>query len=158
MRTIAASSPRGRNFDSRYPSGSRASTRLASLMLALTPCSVPRRSSIICASSSSEQLKASGSTAFPALCFLSTLRPSLPRCLLPTSSSSPASRLALRRQTAKGLKRYYESPHAEAYKKYRASTSILLLFVGYSHVPLGLKRTIFLDLERYEYTPTKGQE
>ena len=58
----------------------------------------------------------------------------------------------------KGLKRYYESPHADAYKKYRASTSILLPFVGYSHVPLGLKRTIFLDLERYEYRPSKGQE
>lgn len=53
----------------------------------------------------------------------------------------------------KGLKRYYDSPHAEAYKKYRASTSILLPFVGYSHVPLRLKRTVFLDLERYEYRP-----
>jgi steroid 5-alpha reductase family enzyme len=56
----------------------------------------------------------------------------------------------------KGLKRYYDSPHAEAYKKYRASTSILVPFVGYSHVPLWLKRTVFLDLQRYEYQPRSG--
>eukprot|EP00802_Teleaulax_amphioxeia_P015916 Tamp_16017.p1 GENE.Tamp_16017~~Tamp_16017.p1 ORF type:complete len:299 (-),score=37.06 Tamp_16017:565-1461(-) len=56
----------------------------------------------------------------------------------------------------KGLKRYYQSPHADAYKRYRTSTSILLPFVGYSHVPLWLKRTVFLDLERYEYRPSAG--
>jgi steroid 5-alpha reductase family enzyme len=53
----------------------------------------------------------------------------------------------------KGLKRYYESPYAEAYKAYRASTSILLPMVGYTHVPIWLKRTVFLDFERYEYRP-----
>ncbi len=56
----------------------------------------------------------------------------------------------------KGLKRYYESKHAERYKKYRASTSILVPMVGYRYVPLWLKRTLFLDLERYEYRPRVG--
>jgi steroid 5-alpha reductase family enzyme len=53
----------------------------------------------------------------------------------------------------KGLKRYYESEHKERYVEYRASTSILLPMVGYKHVPAWLKRTVCLDLERYEYKP-----
>ena len=55
----------------------------------------------------------------------------------------------------KGLKRYYESPNAEAYKAYRASTSILLPMVGYKHVPMWLKRTLFFDLAMYEYRPRR---
>jgi hypothetical protein len=56
----------------------------------------------------------------------------------------------------KSLKRYYER-FPESYAAYRASTSILLPMVGYSYVPMALKRTLFLDLERYEYRPrTKG--
>jgi len=52
----------------------------------------------------------------------------------------------------KSLKRYYER-FPESYAAYRASTSILLPMVGYSYVPMALKRTLFLDLARYEYRP-----
>ena len=52
----------------------------------------------------------------------------------------------------KNLARYYDS-WPDEYARYRASTSILLPMVGYAHVPLALKRTLFLDLERYEYRP-----
>ena len=38
--------------------------------------------------------------------------------------------------------------HTDAY---RASTSILLPMVGYKYVPQALRRTIFLDFERFEY-------
>mmetsp|Transcript_102631 Transcript_102631/g.299402 ORF Transcript_102631/g.299402 Transcript_102631/m.299402 type:complete len:306 (+) Transcript_102631:60-977(+) len=50
----------------------------------------------------------------------------------------------------KNLKRYYEK-HAESYARYRRSTSILVPMVGYEYVPMFLKRTVFLDLARYEY-------
>jgi len=52
----------------------------------------------------------------------------------------------------KGLKRYYDECPKE-YAIYRKSTSILIPMVGYKHVPMCLKRTIFLDLKRYEYEP-----
>mmetsp|Transcript_31126 Transcript_31126/g.63720 ORF Transcript_31126/g.63720 Transcript_31126/m.63720 type:complete len:315 (-) Transcript_31126:170-1114(-) len=52
----------------------------------------------------------------------------------------------------KGLRRYYEKCPVE-YAEYRANTSILVPMVGYRHVPNFLKRTIFLDLKRYEYRP-----
>ena len=57
----------------------------------------------------------------------------------------------------KNLARYYDAWPAE-YSRYRASTSILLPMVGYAHVPLTLKRTLFLDLERYEYRPGSGKK
>jgi steroid 5-alpha reductase family enzyme len=53
----------------------------------------------------------------------------------------------------KNLKRYYDVC-PEEYARYRENTSILIPFVGYKHVPKFLKRTIFLDLERYEYKPS----
>eukprot|EP00563_Minutocellus_polymorphus_P008381 CAMPEP_0181027090 /NCGR_PEP_ID=MMETSP1070-20121207/3984_1 /TAXON_ID=265543 /ORGANISM="Minutocellus polymorphus, Strain NH13" /LENGTH=308 /DNA_ID=CAMNT_0023104319 /DNA_START=206 /DNA_END=1132 /DNA_ORIENTATION=- len=53
----------------------------------------------------------------------------------------------------KNLKRYYDAC-PEEYARYRENTSILIPFVGYQHVPKFLKRTIFLDLERYEYRPS----
>lgn len=52
----------------------------------------------------------------------------------------------------KNLERYYDK-FPETYAEYRASTSILLPMVGYRHVPMILKRTMLLDLERYEYRP-----
>jgi len=52
----------------------------------------------------------------------------------------------------KGLKRYYDKFPVE-YTEYRKSTSILIPMVGYKYVPMILKRTIFLDLKWYEYTP-----
>lgn len=48
------------------------------------------------------------------------------------------------------LKRYYETCR-EQYQEYRDSTSILIPMVGYRYVPACLKRTVFLDFERYEY-------
>ena len=52
----------------------------------------------------------------------------------------------------KNLARYYDA-WPDEYARYRAATSILLPMVGYIHVPLALKRTLFLDLERFEYRP-----
>ncbi|CAJ1370280.1 unnamed protein product [Effrenium voratum] len=58
----------------------------------------------------------------------------------------------------RNLKRYYDQC-PEDYAKYRDSTSVLIPMVGYQHVPLSLKRTIFLDFEKYEYKPkTAGSE
>ena len=51
------------------------------------------------------------------------------------------------------LKRYYDKC-PENYQKYRDNTSILWPFVGYGYVPKFLKRTFFLDFEKYEYTNT----
>lgn len=48
------------------------------------------------------------------------------------------------------LKRYYDKCPDE-YTEYRKTTSILVPMVGYRYVPLFLKRTVFLDLKRYEY-------
>ena len=56
----------------------------------------------------------------------------------------------------KNLKRYYDVCPGE-YARYRAQTSILLPMVGYARVPLLLKRTLLLDLERYEYRPSKKE-
>ena len=70
--------------------------------------------------------------------------------------NTPATGVA--QANGKGLKRYYESPHKEAYCAYRASTSILVPMVGYRHVRLWLKRSLFLDLERYEYRPRENKE
>ena len=53
----------------------------------------------------------------------------------------------------KNLKRYYDACPDE-YARYRENTSILIPFVGYKHMPKFLKRTIFLDLEKYEYKPS----
>jgi len=53
------------------------------------------------------------------------------------------------------LKRYYDKC-PEEYAEYRASTSILIPMIGYKNVPMFLKRTLFLDLERWEYRPTEG--
>jgi steroid 5-alpha reductase family enzyme len=53
----------------------------------------------------------------------------------------------------RNLKRYYDN-YATEYAEYRANTSILIPMIGYRYVPLFLKRTVFLDLERYEYRPT----
>ena len=53
----------------------------------------------------------------------------------------------------KNLKRYYDACPKE-YASYRENTSILIPFVCYKNVPKCLKRTIFLDLERYEYRPS----
>mmetsp|Transcript_13160 Transcript_13160/g.30251 ORF Transcript_13160/g.30251 Transcript_13160/m.30251 type:complete len:387 (+) Transcript_13160:109-1269(+) len=50
----------------------------------------------------------------------------------------------------KNLKRYYDKC-PERYQKYRDNTSILWPFVGYGYVPMFLKRTFFLDFEKYEY-------
>ena len=57
------------------------------------------------------------------------------------------------------LRRYYEGPHAEAYAAYRSSTSILLPLppAVYRRIPLPLKRTLLLDLSRYEYRGAKGR-
>ncbi len=65
--------------------------------------------------------------------------------------NTPATGVA--QANGKGLKRYYESADAEAYQKYRASTSILCPFVGYKFLPTWMKRTICLDFKRYEYCP-----
>jgi len=51
-----------------------------------------------------------------------------------------------------GLKRYYDKC-PEEYSEYRKSTSILIPMIGYRYVPIFIKRTIFLDLKRYEYQP-----
>mmetsp|Transcript_2215 Transcript_2215/g.3286 ORF Transcript_2215/g.3286 Transcript_2215/m.3286 type:complete len:305 (-) Transcript_2215:361-1275(-) len=55
----------------------------------------------------------------------------------------------------KNLKRYYDACPVE-YSRYRERTSILVPMVGYQHVPLVLKRTIFFDLKCYEYKPTRN--
>lgn len=55
------------------------------------------------------------------------------------------------------LKRYYDDYEPE-YSEYRAKTSILIPMVGYRFVPLILKRTIFLDFKRYEYTPMDSKK
>ena len=60
----------------------------------------------------------------------------------------------LMQANGKSLQRYYE--RSESYATYRSATSILLPMVGYRHVPLSLKRTIFLDLKKYEYRPRGG--
>jgi steroid 5-alpha reductase family enzyme len=70
--------------------------------------------------------------------------------------NTPATGVA--QANGKGLKRYYESDNAEAYKAYRASTSILIPMLGYQYVPLWLKRTVCLDLEKYEYRPRVGKK
>jgi steroid 5-alpha reductase family enzyme len=54
------------------------------------------------------------------------------------------------------LKRYYDKYPVE-YAKYRKETSILLPMIGYKYVPMVLKRTIFFDLERYEYHPEQEE-
>lgn len=51
----------------------------------------------------------------------------------------------------RNLKRYYDR-WPESYAQYRASTSILIPMVGYQYIPMFLKRTLFLDFERFEYT------
>lgn len=53
----------------------------------------------------------------------------------------------------KNLKRYYDH-FPESYAAYRQSTSILLPMIGYTYVPMALKRTVFLDFARYEYRPS----
>ena len=53
----------------------------------------------------------------------------------------------------KNLKRYYDKCPDE-YASYRESTSILIPMIGYKYVPMSLKRTVFLDFERYEYRPS----
>lgn len=57
----------------------------------------------------------------------------------------------------KNLKRYYDNYPTE-YAEYRVNTSILIPMIGYRYVPLFLKRTVFLDLERYEYRPTDADK
>jgi len=52
----------------------------------------------------------------------------------------------------KSLKRYYDR-WPKTYAEYRQNTSILIPMIGYAYVPLLLKRSIFLDFERYEYQP-----
>lgn len=52
----------------------------------------------------------------------------------------------------KNLKRYYDKCPVE-YSNYRETTSILLPMVGYNNIPLFLKRSVLLDLERWEYFP-----
>uniref|UniRef100_A0A6U3T666 Steroid 5-alpha reductase C-terminal domain-containing protein n=2 Tax=Ditylum brightwellii TaxID=49249 RepID=A0A6U3T666_9STRA len=56
----------------------------------------------------------------------------------------------------KNLKRYYDKFPSE-YSEYRSNTSVLIPFIGYRYVPSFLKRTIFLDFERYEYKPRDGK-
>jgi len=56
----------------------------------------------------------------------------------------------------KNLRRYYDR-FPETYARYRARTSLLLPMVGYQYVPTALKRTLFLDLARYEYRPRAGK-
>jgi steroid 5-alpha reductase family enzyme len=70
--------------------------------------------------------------------------------------NTPATGVA--QANGKGLKRYYESDNAESYKAYRASTSILIPMVGYYWVPTWLKRSVFLDFEKYEYRPKKKKK
>jgi hypothetical protein len=53
----------------------------------------------------------------------------------------------------KSLKRYYDKC-PERYSAYRENTSILIPMIGYKYVPMFLKRTIFLDFQKYEYKPT----
>jgi hypothetical protein len=57
----------------------------------------------------------------------------------------------------KQLKRYYEN-FPDTYSEYRANTSILIPMIGYKFIPVWLKRTIFLDLERFEYKLSDKQE
>lgn len=64
--------------------------------------------------------------------------------------NSPAT--GVMQANGKNLRKFYERC-PEAYARYRASTSILIPMVGYRHVPLWLKRTLFLDLERYVREP-----
>merc|ERR1712127_116265 len=54
------------------------------------------------------------------------------------------------------LKRYYDKC-PEEYAEYRESTSILIPMIGYKYVPKFLKRTVFLDLKRYEYEPEEAE-
>mmetsp|Transcript_28714 Transcript_28714/g.34983 ORF Transcript_28714/g.34983 Transcript_28714/m.34983 type:complete len:307 (-) Transcript_28714:385-1305(-) len=56
----------------------------------------------------------------------------------------------------KNLKRYYDKCPDE-YSEYRTNTSILLPMVGYKYIPTFLKRTLFMDFERYEYKPLAKQ-
>ena len=56
----------------------------------------------------------------------------------------------------KNLKRYYDKC-AERYATYRENTSMLIPWIGYGRVPLFLKRTFFLDFEKYEYQPPSGE-
>lgn len=53
----------------------------------------------------------------------------------------------------KNLKRYYEK-YRETYQEYRNTTSVLIPMVGYGYMPIFLKRTLFFDFKRYEYTET----
>ncbi|KAL7517409.1 hypothetical protein ACHAWX_002335 [Stephanocyclus meneghinianus] len=55
------------------------------------------------------------------------------------------------------LQRYYEKC-PEDYSAYRQNTSILIPMIGYRHVPMFLKRTIFFDFEKYEYKPTEERK
>lgn len=57
----------------------------------------------------------------------------------------------------KNLKRYYDKCPGR-YAKYRENTSILIPFIGYGRIPEFLKRTLFLDFERYEYRPPSGEQ
>ena len=57
----------------------------------------------------------------------------------------------------KNLKRYYDKCPTE-YAAYRESTSILIPMVGYKYVPMFLKRTLFMDFERYEYRPSNEEK
>lgn len=59
--------------------------------------------------------------------------------------------------STRSLKRYYDN-YAEEYKAYRESTSILIPFIGYKHVPMFLKRTIFFDFKCYEYKPETEED
>lgn len=58
---------------------------------------------------------------------------------------------------AKNLKRYYDKCPAR-YAAYRANTSILIPMMGYQYLPMFLKRTIFFDFEKYEYTSEEELE
>jgi len=52
----------------------------------------------------------------------------------------------------RSLRRYYDR-HPVEYAAYRQKTSILLPFVGYSYIPVFIKRTLCLDFKCYEYVP-----
>jgi len=53
----------------------------------------------------------------------------------------------------KNLKRYYESENANKYEEYRECTSPLIPMIGYSSIPLPIKRLFLFEWERYEYKP-----
>ena len=61
----------------------------------------------------------------------------------------------------KNLKRYYESEQqADAYRHYRANTSIVVPLPNsvYAKLPSWIKRNLLLEWERFEYRPKQSSQ